>query len=86
MHIKSLRAQTPCAMRCKLLVLIGVIYMARRDGCLEAWDIVESTQQAVAVVPVSAAQLTCIEAGPAHAFSLPGNKSWLGIGATTPCL
>ena len=60
-------------------IYIGMLFLTRKDGKLESWDLLEATHQPTAEIPVSSAPLT------ACAFNISvsshsRSKSFLAVG------
>lgn len=57
----------------------GVLFLARADGVLEIWDLLEATHQPVAEAPVSAVALTSLAVNDSSSAS-SSTKNWLAVG------
>lgn len=58
--------------------------MARVDGVLEVWDLLEASHQAIASIPVAAVGLTSVAVNVGAAAGAPGGRSLIAVGKLFP--
>jgi len=58
----------------------GVLYLARADGVLEVWDLLEASHQPTASIPVAAVGLTSLAVNLSALAGAPSNRSLIAIG------
>ncbi len=61
-----------------------MLFLARVDGTLEVWDMLEATHQPVANVPVAAVALTSIAINASPAASAASSRSLVAVGESPP--
>jgi hypothetical protein len=62
------------------ICVAGVIYLARADGVMEVWDMLEASHQATATIPVAAVGLTSVAVNLSALEDASSSKSLIAIG------